>query len=395
MKKILVFVAIILFSLNNYSQISFEKGYFITNLGERINCLIKNSDWRNNPTEFKYKLSEDAEIKTRTIKDIVEFGLNSYSKYKKVTVDIDRSIDDLSKDSFEGKANFIKETIFLKVLIEGAATLYKYRAKNTTLYFFNMTDGEVEQLVFKSFLTAYNTIGKNEKYKRQLSMNLKCESITMNEIKDIDYRKNDLIELFVEFNQCKNGNFVKLEKSKDNDIFNLSIRPGFSSSSLSLQNNYSDFKNVEFDNESSFRIGLEAEFLLPFNKNKWGVILEPTYQSYKSEKKLATQNVKIDYSSIEIPVGIRHYFFLNNDSKIFINALFIFDFSSESKIDYEFSADLDIDTRNNLAFGFGYNYNKKYSFELRFQTNQEITDHYVYWVSYYRTTSIILGYNIF
>ncbi len=395
MKKLLVFIAITLFSLNSYSQVSFEKGYFITNPGERINCFIKNMDWKNNPTEFKYKLSEDTEISTKTIKKVVEFGITNFSKYKRFTVDIDKSDVDFSNTSYEGKINFIKETIFLKVLIEGDAVLYKYRGKNSTIYFFNVADGKVEQLVFKSFLTPYNTIGKNEKYKQQLSMHLKCESITMKEIKNIDYRTKDLIELFIKYNQSKKVDFINLDKSKDKDLFNLFIRPGFSSSSLSLQNNYSDFKNVEFDNESSFRIGLEAEFLMPFNKNKWGILLEPTYQSYKSEKKLATQKVKIDYSSIEIPVGIRHYFFLNNDSKIFVNALFIFDFSSESKIDYEFSADLDIDTRNNLAFGFGYNYNKKYSLELRFQTNQEIMDHYVYWVSHYRTTSVILGYNIF
>ena len=83
-QTLLVLMTII--SFNCYSQIKFEKGYFINNDGERTDCLIKNSDWRNNPMKFQYRLTEDSISKIATIESVKEFGINSFSKYKRFYV---------------------------------------------------------------------------------------------------------------------------------------------------------------------------------------------------------------------------------------------------------------------------------------------------------------------
>jgi len=68
---------------------------------------------------------------------------------------------------------------------------------------------------------------------------------------------------------------------------------------------------------------------------------------------------------------------------------------------------LNIIVRPNFRFGIGYNFNDKFSFELRFQTPDELlnnakamsTDYlnlshsYIY--TEYRNVSVIIGYNIF
>ena len=54
-KQILVLAFITISCLQSYSQIIFENGYFIDESNNRIECLIKNIDWKNNPTEFEYK----------------------------------------------------------------------------------------------------------------------------------------------------------------------------------------------------------------------------------------------------------------------------------------------------------------------------------------------------
>ncbi len=36
-----------------YAQNSYQKGYFILDSNERIECLIKNKDWDENPFFFK------------------------------------------------------------------------------------------------------------------------------------------------------------------------------------------------------------------------------------------------------------------------------------------------------------------------------------------------------
>jgi len=145
----------------------------------------------------------------------------------------------------------------------------------------------------------------------------------------------------------------------------------------------------------AFRAGIEAEFILPFNKNKWAIIVEPTYQYYKSEIVGTTKVAKADYKSIEFPFGIRHYYFFNKNSKIFINGSVIFDFSFNSVIDLPYRKNLEVKPSPNLAFGLGYKYNDKYSLEIRSQSSREILDNYITWSSDYKTISIIFGYSIF
>ncbi|MCG2431601.1 PorT family protein [Aequorivita xiaoshiensis] len=395
MKKQLLFLLITVLSFNCYSQISFEKGYYIDNSNQKTNCLIKNIDWKNNPTEFEYKLSENSESKKASIKLIKEFGIDNVSKYIRSNVNIDRSSEKFNQLSNHRKPIFKEEELFLKVLVEGKANLYLFEDGNLIRYFYNTEDTVIEQLVFKSYKTSNYKIGKNNSFKNQLWNNLKCPDFKISKVENLDYQKNDLIKFFVEYNECNGEKSIIYEKKQKKDLFNLSIRPGFNSSSLSIQNSVSSSRDTDFDNEIGFRFGIEAEFIMPFNANKWSLIIEPTYQYFKSEKEINKQTVIADYKSIEIPVGIRHYFFLSENSKIFINGSYILDLSSNSIIDFSSEVDLEINTRNNLAFGMGYKYNDKYSLELRYQTSREILGDYIAWSSDYNTLSVIFGYSLF
>ncbi|WP_205635393.1 hypothetical protein [Flavivirga aquatica] len=224
---------------------------------------------------------------------------------------------------------------------------------------------------------------------------MKCPDFKISKVESIDYKKNDLIRFFIKYNECNNQEFKNFEEKQKRDLFNLNIRPGFNSSSLSIENKYTNSRSTDFGNELSFRFGVETEFIMPFNKNKWAILIEPTYQYFKSEKELATTHVKVDYKSIELPFGVRHYFFLSENSKIFINGSFIFDFSSNSTLEYDPGQDLKIKRRNNLAFGLGYKYNDRYSIELRSQINREVLSDYLSWNSNYSTLSVIFGYSLF
>jgi hypothetical protein len=55
MRKLIFSIISIVISVECYSQISFENGYFVNEANKRIECLIKNIDWKDNPTDFKYK----------------------------------------------------------------------------------------------------------------------------------------------------------------------------------------------------------------------------------------------------------------------------------------------------------------------------------------------------
>lgn len=407
MKKRILFLLIIILSLNCYSQISFEKGYYIDNVNKKINCLIKNIDWKNNPTEFEYRLSENSESKKRTIRTVKEFGIDNISKYIRSTVNIDRSSENINNLSNDRNPIFKEEELFLKVLVEGKAILYQYVDGNLNRYFYNKENTNIEQLISKSYKTAENNIGENNRFRQQLFVDLKCPNFKMSKIANVKYEKSSLVRFFTEYNKCHNNEFVNFESKQKRDLFNLTIRPRINSSSLTIQNSVSNFRDTDFENKIGFGFGLEVEFILPFNKNKWAIAIEPTYQSFKSQKTTNTDNVSggelianVDYSSIEVPVSLRHYFFLNNNSKIFINASYIFDLSSKSSIEFTKNNgsnlnSLEIETGNNLAMGVGYKHNDKYSLEVRFQTTREVLENYFFWSSEYKTLSIIFGYSLF
>jgi hypothetical protein len=214
--------------------------------------------------------------------------------------------------------------------------------------------------------------------------------------------------VFSEYNRCSNSDFINYEVKQQRDVFNLTLRPHLNSSALTIQNDVSTSKDGDFGKQLGLGFGIEAEFILPFNKNKWAILLEPTYQSFKTETTISEYSfitagklkAEVNYSSIEIPLGIRHYFFLTNTSKIFINASFVYDLSLDSKIEFikhdnSVQSSLDFDNGSNFAFGIGYKLYNKYVLELRYNTSRDNLASYFTWSSDYKTTSIILGYSIF
>lgn len=408
MKKKLLTILIIVITINCYSQISFEKGHFIDNNNQKVNCLIKNTDWMNNPTEFEYKLSENGEVKKIGITSVKEFEIQKISKYVRQTVNIDKSTEDFNLMTNNRNPEFEEEELFLRVLVEGDANLYFYGEGNLKRYFYNKEGENIEQLVYKSYITNDNKLGKNIQYKQQLWSNLKCSSVELGTIEKLEYKKNSLVKFFIEHNTCNNSDFTNYEENQKRDLFNLTLRPRLNSSSLTIQNKISNSFDTDFGNKFGFGLGVEVELILPFNKNKWAILIEAAYQNFEVEVLSTNSRVagtllstKVEYSSIEIPIGLRHYFFLNDSSKIFTNLSIIFDASSNSNIVME-TADggnnlntLDITATTNLAFGVGYKLNDTYSMEMRLQTSRNVLDDYVYWDSDFNTMSLIFGYSFF
>jgi hypothetical protein len=379
MKIKLLFLFTTILSFNCYSQISFENGYYIDNNNQKINCLIKNLDWEKNPTEFKYKLSENGELKENSIKSVKEFGIHNVLKYVRNSVKIDRSSSKVDELDNNRRVAFKEEQLFLKVLVEGKSTLYSYADIGLIRYFYSIGESNIEQLVFKSYITDEYKVGTNNRFRNQLWNNLKCTDIKKNRVEKLKYRKSDLVNFFVDYNNCNNQKPINFDQKQKKDLFNLTLRPRLNISSLS------NFRNTNIRNELDFAFGIEAEFILAFNKNKWSFIVEPIYTSFKAEKSTnGGLEDAINYSTIECSAGVRHYSFLNDNSKIFINTSVIYDLQINEPTNL---------TTIYMAFGLGYKYNDKYSLELRHQTPRPVGSDT--WLAEYKTLSIIFGYSLF
>lgn len=404
-KQLFFTLAAIILSLNSYAQTTFEPGYFIDNNGKKIDCLIKNQDWKNNPVEFEYQLSSTGDKTIANIESVKEFGIPGVSKHIREDVQIDRSSSIVKEYSTVQEPVFNKERLFLKVLVEGEASLLKYEDKNLKRYFYQTENRSIEQLVYKNFKDQRNKIFQNNQFRKQLKVNLNCSSIKKGRVENLSYTKSKLIKFFVDYNKCKNETFINYTEQSKKDRFNLTIRPGINISSLSIRNNTFDTRDTDFGTLTNFRLGAEAEFIMPFNNNKWSLIIEPTYQYFKSKETLPAStdvmfnpelDVTVNYQSIELPFGARHYFFLNKQSKIFLNAGFIFDISGNSIIDFDSNSaeDLEINSNVNFYFGAGFKFLDRFSVEARYMTNRDVFN-YAQWSNDYKTTSFILGYTLF
>ncbi|HEX8562483.1 MAG TPA: tRNA modification GTPase [Flavobacterium sp.] len=403
MRTILAFI-LVLTGVATHAQIHFEAGYFITSANQKVVCEIKNAEWRGNPTEFDYRASETDEVKTASIKDVKEFAIGNVAKYIRYTVQIDRSSESVNDLSIDKNPVFKEEELFLKVLVEGDASLYEYLGRNLRRYFYSKQNSAPTQLVFKSYFTADTKIGQNNYFRQQLWNDLKCPQITLSQIEGLKYHSNDLLRFFVDYNECNNSTMTYVQQKPKRDAFNLSVQAHLRSSSSEITNSANDDYSFNFDPKLSVSAGLEAEFVLPFNKNKWSIFIAPTYHSFEGNETRVAATVSghiihatLEYKSIEVPVGARYYFFLSDKSKLFLNAAYVFDFQTKNSMAYTRDngtvlAAFAGKSRGNFAIGGGYKYDNKVSLEARLMTPRDLLPDFVVYSAKYHSVSVIVGY---
>ncbi|WP_179009159.1 porin family protein [Winogradskyella forsetii] len=389
MKKFATYI-ILIFTSISFSQTTFKKGYFISNDNTKTECLIKDSNWLKNPTEFKYKLSDESSTENITLDEVKEFAVYDLFKFIKANVEIDQSEKNNSKLSRNKAPEFAESEVLLKILIEGKANLYSYTDNISTKFFYNLNDLDIKPLIYKLYQNDDNKIEKNNTFRMQLWENLKFPEISLKDVKKLNYNANSLISFFRKFNEANNANFDIYKVKKE--ILKLSIRPGVNFSSLSVEPFSGE--ELDFGNKITFRLGAEAEFTLPFNNNKWAIVIEPTYSYYKGEINNSGSMIKLDYSAIEIPIGLRHYFFLSPKAKLFLNAGFSFDLINNTTIEIGSLGEGEINSGQNFMLGLGFNSSDKISFEIRYYSNKDLSRRGATATSNLSTLSLIFGYRL-
>lgn len=382
---------LLLLPVTAFCQITYQPGYFIEN-GKKTECLIRNYAWKNNPVSIEYKTSEDGETKTKTIKEISEFNVDAY-KYKRFNLNIDRSGVTLEQLSNSKEAEWKSETLLLKILVEGKANLYQYENGNVIKYFFSTGDhSKAEQLLYKEYRKE-GRVAENNIFRQQLYNLMKDSGKAMGKFANVRYKKDALVELFTEYNGSNGLDVVNHTEKQNKSSVNIKVTAGASLSSVNIKNNMSgDY--YDFGTNVSYRIGAEFEYIMPFNNNKWSLFAEPNYQTFDKSGNKGTMKMDADYKYIEIPVGFRHYMFLNPKAKLFISGAYVMALPmGDGYVQYSGSR-LEIENNSAFAAGAGFTYNNKYSIEIRHNFTHGVIN-YPVWEAGYNTTALILAYKVF
>jgi hypothetical protein len=378
------------------AQNKYQKGYYILNDGTKVDCFIKNYDWKNNPTKIETKQTLDSQNKDIYIEECKEFSLENESKFIRKSVEIDISPSgDFNRLTNSEDPIFKNFKVFLKVLVEGKYSLYHFESEDISdRFFYKVDDSEIKQLIYKKYMNSdsgQTNVYTNESYKSELNRTINCPDNVSLKTSSLEYRKDNLSDFFINANAC-NGITSKNIVSKNKSVI-VNFKPvvGINNSMLNIYNKYGNISGShDLSNEISLSFGGEVEFILPFNNNNWSFYIQPTYNSYEGSVTLYYPqyiNPYYDVSSklkyFNVPIAGRRYFHFSPQSKLFLNLgmnLTFFTDNSELEVQRKDSTFYG-GNRFNFLLGIGYQYNKisieivQYSnLKISPQNNKDITD---------------------
>lgn len=382
-----------LLSLYAKAQIHFEKGYFVGNDNVKTVCSIRNVDWDNNPSSFRYQLPGSNEVLEATLQDVRAFGIDGGNSYVRAIARIDHSSTDVGRPSQSRNPEWQEELVFLKTLARGEATLFQFKRGDLSQFYYQKSDSLYIPLIFKRYIDGNGQPATNFGFRQQLLNDLSCQGITKLEIERTNYRESDLTRFFERYNSCRNPEAKQQAKKGKRDVFNIKITPGADMTMLSTRNFTFTEKGKRNGSVGSVRLGLEGEYFAPFNKNKWSLLAEPSFQYYKFPLSVPGLVVDADFWTVEVPVGVRHHFYLSDKTRLFVNALYAWTLKEQAMGDDDHIDDR-VEVGSNFAVGVGIA-SGRFSLEARYYLKRSL---YIYRVrvdAEYGKASLILGYKLF
>ena len=402
MKKFLLCISLVVLSLVGFGQSNFEKGYFINNENIRTEGLIKNEDWLKNPTSFQFKVAENSLPQEQTIQNVREFGIFNTCKYVRTNVDMDMSPTTLKDLSNDKNPIWERKQLFLNALVEGNANLYYYSTGSLQRFFYSSKDSPIKQLIYKKYVQDFNQTAVNDTFRIQLQNDVFCSLASNVVLSTLPYQKKELVDYFIAYNTCSDPTYEAPSWKQNKGQLNLAVSAGLAYSSMQLTIDGRSYMNRDFGSNTNGTYAIDVEYILPFNNNKWGITLSPSYQSFKSEQQSEYSIGTVDFKAIEVGVGLKRYFFLNKETKVFVNLQYnsILSYRFDSKFGFKSHSTQDflydpIDKAYNptLVYGLGFEYRRMFA-EFRYHSPQNIMSKYPSWDAKLEKISFRVGYKI-
>jgi hypothetical protein len=152
----------------------------------------------------------------------------------------------------------------------------------------------------------------------------------------------------------------------DHGMLHIKLAPGLSFAHA--EGYAAGEKYQDYEPGTGFRLGVDFEFSLPFHRKKWALLLEPAFQSYSSTGQ-GDEDLTVKYNSLELAMGLRHYFFLSKKASVFINGAAVLDVPTEYLSSYQESSNRMETTSFCAAAGLGGTF-KRFSVEARYYTTR-------------------------
>jgi hypothetical protein len=389
----LALVILFIFSVSAFAQIEFEEAYYITQDGVKKQGLIKNLGWKKNPNSFQFKSSENEVPKVVDITEAPLFEIIGQLKYVRAEVPVDQSTDSRTQLGVSMVPEFETDTVFLKVVLEGVASLFELETEVNKRFYFQINNGEIVPLEYKKFFISSTEIRTNKTYQQQLANQLLCANTEVIDFEKIEYKKRALIAVFKSYHTCMNSEYIEY-KGKKTKRLNISIGPRVYISTLevtgSRERDFADFGSV-----THFTFDIEVEAFLPFNNNQWSILFGVTPQRFSNTITNEFGTVSFDHSSINVPVGVRFNKYLNPQSRWYLQSGLILTMFGETDIQYDYrNGANDTVSKPGFSFATGYIFKDMINVQLEIEPRRQLFALATTFETMYRTASLSVSYQL-
>jgi hypothetical protein len=390
----------ILFCLAMQAQNDWQTGYYVDDFGKRHDGLVRSADLENlNSSNAFLGFKDDAAgtVQKISTNHISETGLNGDTKSRKFSIALDNS-DYNNVTTLESKPQYIETEAFLNVILEGDASLFVYESDSGYKYFFTVKGlvSKPEQLFYKRYLTVSGPgaiTREVSEFRLQLQKNVSCTDDPFAKFSKLEYKKNDLVQIFESFNKCHGGQEVtkyqNLKKSRITFLFSIL---GYA--------RFADFHVRSADPDpgsthaTSVGFGVETEVLS--RRKKFGYLLRVTYGNldFKTSEThlLETSSITVQtntygakFSSTDIQTGARYHFSVLTAHDVFVNGMLGFAIQkgvlthsghnvvTGAEEPFAFD-DHHPPVAAYLVFGGGYTFKHHYSVAVQYESPKSLTE---------------------
>lgn len=183
---------------------TFEKGFIVTNEGERIDGFIKSNDLAHLSATICFRATEmDKDCKLFDTTGIKSFGTVTGKHFDRLTIEINRNSEEI--------------TVFAKLIVQGETLLYKTEYKSTTLY---IVVAKGKKYVLRNDEIIYgDPVMKRYNYAGVL--NLATEGFSTGSGQKISFNENDFIKVVSGYNASKGYESTRIKSEEKNLHYTL------------------------------------------------------------------------------------------------------------------------------------------------------------------------------
>lgn len=285
-----------LFALSvTQAQDNFTKATVFQTGGSRTDCFVRNWSYEGTPQSFAYCLQKGESTRPLELASVEAIEFEDGLRLEKHMIrffQFNAATVNRKKADYETETNQVSGAYLVERMLQGSYSLYRFVDKYGYAHFYYRlaSESQLQPLEFREFVDDNATIINKHEYRNQLmylATSSSCEKKLAAQIERTDYRDQQLVKLFRQFNSCA-GSAVTENKSAAGAkaVLRLSVAAGLAATSLTTNppnpSNYPGLSNNAFSSKLGPLAAVAIELIPPSRQQNYLAGLEIIYHSYSA-----------------------------------------------------------------------------------------------------------------